>query len=111
MKASNSSPISQTTSNSALDVLLICARTDLSPSRAERLCMLVKGDLDWPNLLARASFHRLLPLLFWHLSRICPEAVPASWTDFLRDYFEKNVRNSLFYVSELLCILRQLEAD
>ena len=111
MTTSNSSAVPGAISNSVLDALLICARTDLSPSQAERLCMIVHGDLDWPNLLARASFHKLLPLLFWHLSKTCPAAVPTSWMDFLRTNFERNVRNSLFHVSELLRILWRFEVD
>jgi len=52
-------------------LLLRCARIRMAPADAVWLRALLLAPLDWASLLRLASRHRLLPLLYRHLSRTC----------------------------------------
>lgn len=57
----------------------------------------------------RTSFsHGVLPLLYKNLCSICPEAIPQSVADQLRECFQTHVRRNLLLTAELLRLLRVL---
>ncbi len=50
------------------DALLIhCARLDLSRERREAIKEILAGVIDWDLLIDKAAWHRLLPLVSYHL--------------------------------------------
>jgi hypothetical protein len=86
-------------------LLLCCARTSLSPALAGQLGELVRAGLDWPRLLRLAQDHGTAPLLYWHLNRVAPDAVPAPTRDAFREWFYDNARHNLLLTGELLRLL------
>jgi len=92
--------------------LLICsARPTLDVTGAERLRRLVQNELDWDYLLAVADRHSIIPLLYYHLNSICPEAVPPRAFSQLRDQNQENTRQCLFLTGELLKLVDLLEVQ
>jgi len=91
------------------ELLLCCARTQMDPERAERIRTLLREDLDWDYVRGLAFRHGMLPLLYWHLNAIYPEAVPNASLDSLRAGFYAIARNNLFLTGELRKLLQLFE--
>jgi hypothetical protein len=70
----------------------------------------MRTDIDWKYLLRTAYRHGVAPLLYWHLDAICPEAIPKSVLDQLREHFHANNQRNLFLTGELLRLLNEFEA-
>lgn len=64
-----------------IDLLLSCARVHVDAARVGKIHTLVHGSFDWDYLLRLAARHRLAPMLYRHLSRMCPEEVAEVVTD------------------------------
>jgi hypothetical protein len=92
------------------DLLLAAARVQPGAGAAERIRGLARGPLDWRYLLRIARRHGLMPLLYWHLNALCPEAVPAAALAALRDHFASNLRHNLLLTGELRTLLKRFEA-
>lgn len=88
-----------------VDLLLHCARVQLAPGGPERIFEIVKQPLDWEYLLRLTVGHRLAPLLYWHLSRTCPEVVPQERLAELRRHFKQTANRNLFLTWRLLELL------
>lgn len=91
------------------ELLLCCARTCIDSERAQRLKLLQK-DIDWAYVIRVASRNRVMPLLYWSLNTTCPEAVPQTTLDQLRNHFHANARSNLVLTRELLRLLNLFEA-
>ena len=90
------------------DELLVClVRPALDAARVRQL---VQTELDWEYLAAMADRHSLIPFLYFRLSSILPEAVPAQPLSRLRSRNQENTRQSLSLTGELLNLLQLLEA-
>jgi len=50
----------------------------------------------------------MMPLLYWHLHRVCPHTVPAAVLDDLRSRFQQNARRNLTLTAELRAVLELL---
>jgi hypothetical protein len=88
------------------DLLLACARVTLDAGGVERIRALVRCELDWTRIQRLAWAHGVLPLVYWHLSRVAPEAVPGAVLEGLRESFLANARNNLLLTAELLKVLK-----
>lgn len=93
------------------ELLLSCARIGEDSERAIRIRALLRKDMDWPYLLRTARAHGMMPLLYWHLNTTCPDAVPKTAMDELRQRFQDNARRNLFLTGELLRLLNLFEAQ
>lgn len=71
----------------------------------ERIKQLLREGIDWETLLRLAHAHGVAPLLWFHLSKICPELVPEPYYNRLRDYFRNNSIRNHYLKSELLRLL------
>jgi len=91
-------------------LLLESARVSLEPARVERVRALLRQPLDWAWLQHSANAHGTTALLWWHLSRIAPEAIPASIRDGLREWFHDNAARNLLLTGELLRLLNLFAA-
>lgn len=89
-------------------LVLRCARTVLPSEEATHLRTLTAAGIDWPTLLRLADRHKLMPLVFTHLHRLCPQTVPAPVLQTLRARFQKNLRQMLLRATELVRIVRVL---
>ena len=94
-----------------VELLLHCARAQVEPERAERIADLAHQPLDWGYLMRLAGRNEVTSLLYWHLARICRDALPEAVLAELRDRFEANARNSLMLTADLLEVLALLEAS
>src|SRR5258708_1061759 len=75
------------------------------------LTQLTGSSLNWSLLLRLARPHGLMPLLYWHLRTICPDSVPPSTLEELRDHFERNSRRNLLSLAELLELLKLFDQN
>ncbi len=94
-----------------IDLLLLCARTRMNDERAERLSVLAAGRLDWDAMLHAATRHGLMPLVYQHLNRVCPAAVPSHVLGKLREYQHRIAALNIFLAEELTNLVRILEAQ
>jgi hypothetical protein len=86
-------------------LLLACARTRVEPEQERRIKDLLREEMDWDYVLATASRHGTLPLVYSHLSEIGPEGIPESFLQELRRYSQSYMGYNLFLTGELLRIL------
>src|SRR5215204_537674 len=96
---------------SEVELLLLCARTRMDSETAGRVATLLKEDIDWNYVLEIAGRHGVMPLLYWNLNAICPEAVPKPILDQLREYFQKNAQINMLMAGELLKLLNLFKAN
>lgn len=87
--------------------LLFCvARKTVNEDVAARITSLLTGELNWNYLREKARQHRLLPLLYQHLTSVCPQSVPAPILNSLKDEFRENSQSCLYLFSELRKVVR-----
>ena len=91
-----------------IELLVCCARIDLNAAQRSRLAALARRDIDWSYLLRTAERHGMMPLLYWHLSASCLEAVPPAVRKDLQNRFQQNQRRNLFLTGELRAVLELL---
>lgn len=91
--------------------LLHCVRAFLAPEAATPLRAPGAEEVDWPALLRLASWHRVVPFLYWGLQRTCPEAVPPSARTELEGQMRAALGHSLLLTGELLRLLQDLHAQ
>jgi hypothetical protein len=60
-----------------LELLLLCARLNLSSSQKNRVGQIISGQVDWSLLLRIADFHRLSLLLFRNLQLVAGNDIPG----------------------------------
>lgn len=101
MKAKKPSP--------EIDLLFCCARTSIDSAIAEQIKTILNGNIDWTYLIEIASRHATKPLLYHHLSTICPEAVPQPILDRLRNDYRANALRNMSLTKELLKLLNLFE--
>ena len=70
---------------------------------------LLEDELDWELVSRLATWHRLVPLLYWNLSHSGQEQVPDGVMESLKILFSRSVERSLRFTSELLMILGTFE--
>ena len=63
------------------ELLYLCARARMTEETAWRIQELLEEELDWERLTRIAVWHKLAPLLYWHLKELLQSAralpVPA----------------------------------
>jgi len=84
-----------------LELLLACARREMSEDHTRHALGLLDQPLDWSLLLEQARSHRLLPLLYWHWKRSLRLDFPAEIAQQLDGRFLANVARSLLLVQDL----------
>jgi hypothetical protein len=101
------STVAEITSRPENELLVCCARVSSEVGSTDRIEALLQEAIDWEYLLERAAEHRMLPLLYWHLSSASQEAVPKNVLSRLRHSFQTNKLRALLLAGELL-ILHEL---
>ena len=90
-------------------LLVCCARVRSEVGNADRIEALLQRSIDWEYLFEMAAEHRMLPLMYWHLSSASPEAVPENFLSRLRPYFQTNKLRALLLAKELLNLHESFE--
>jgi hypothetical protein len=88
-----------------VELLLCCARVQLSPDVASRLALLLEHNLDWAYLLNQAERHGLMPLLSHHVLAVGRDRLPGQTLEQLRHCFRDNAVHSLALTGELVQVL------
>jgi hypothetical protein len=81
------------------------ARVSPDSVRRERVGALLRLPLDWTWLRRTAAGHGTTALLWWHLNRADPAAVPEPIRDDLRRWFHDNACRNLLLTGDLLRLL------
>lgn len=78
------------------EVLLCCARTQMTSETHSKLAALLNEDMDWKHIVDSSDLHEISPLLYWNLKGFekTPDDVIAH---FKRRYLETVGRNMIFY--------------
>lgn len=92
-------------------LLLYCAHTRLDDDREAAIRQLCKQSIDWHQVLQLAEQHGIVPLLNQTLNQVCPEFVPEPVLKHLKLYCHINAVRNRVLTTELLDILKLLEAN
>jgi SAM-dependent methyltransferase len=92
-------------------LLASCASVCVDSERAERIRDLIRKGIDWGYLIQMAELHSMLPLVYWHLNIICPQAVPGATFKQLQDHFHLNLQRNLVLTQEVLALMDMFEAE
>jgi hypothetical protein len=93
-----------------LELLLACARTQLDSVTIQRIKTLLEQEINFPDLIAAASQHRVRPLVFHNLAKYAPEALSYPSLKPLQQQWRKTSLHNMFLMKELLDIVAQLES-
>jgi hypothetical protein len=94
-----------------LELILCCARTRLDEAVAGRIRSLLRGGLNWSEVVAIAFRHHVAKLLHENLSHAAEELVPTVWQDSLRQYTRESSGQSLLLLTELVRIHEIFQAE
>lgn len=86
-------------------LLLACARTQVTADESVKIKTLAAAELDWAHLLDKVGQQRVLPLLYRNLNDSCPQTVPSAVMQQLHDHYYVHVMRSSFLLGELLKLL------
>ena len=91
------------------ELLLHCARSRRDLEGSARVTVLLQQQVDWDIVLQLAYRHKMMPLLYWSLSRCAPGTIPASILDRLREHFRSNSLINMSLTRKLIRILKEFE--
>jgi hypothetical protein len=94
-----------------LELILACARTRLDEPACERIRELMRGSLNWSDVVATAFEHHLEFLLSENLSAAGNGMVPTVTTDLLRDTCRKTSGTALLLSSEFFRVQTIFDAE
>ena len=83
------------------ELLLCCARTNVSPQLTSRLRHLATQNLDWDYLFNLARRHALIPLLYSNLSRENTNSIPPAFLAKLKTQYQENYARNIILTDEL----------
>jgi hypothetical protein len=92
------------------ELLVCCARTYLDSKSAARIAALVQQGIDWDYLIRAATHHGLLPLLRSHLGATCPDDIPNTVFNRLKERSQLNSRYNLLLTGELIKLQRLFQS-
>jgi len=89
-------------------LLLKCSCTQIDDNNRKQIISLIQSGLDWDYLLNLAVRHNLQQLLYWQFHQIIVGEVPSDVLRYLRDFFRNNANKNLFYMREIINIVKLL---
>ncbi|HEX6648842.1 MAG TPA: nucleotidyltransferase family protein, partial [Pyrinomonadaceae bacterium] len=93
------------------ELLLCCARTNVTPQLVARLRELAATSIDWEYLFLLARRHAVVPLLYIQLERHASDLVPVDTLQELkRHYLENSARNTVL-AAELCRLINLFSGD
>jgi hypothetical protein len=94
-----------------LELILCCARTRVDETSAGHIRALLRGGLNWSDVVATAFQHHVASFLYENLRLTGEGLVPTVWLDSMRQYARESSRLALLLLSELLRIHEIFEAE
>jgi hypothetical protein len=104
-------PLNESAPSPEKQLLVCCARTELTPAGATTIREILAGPLDWDYVLWEAEENSISPLLDRHLSAVAPSAAPAAAREQLKKTCRANTVRCLYLTAELINILRLLQSQ
>jgi len=92
------------------EFLLALSRTHIEKALLESLRALLVQDVDWRELLRRADYHRVIPLVYLNLRRHYSNVVPKSTLVALQQRHNEIARKNLLLVAQLQKVIKLLES-
>jgi hypothetical protein len=92
-------------------LLVYCARTQITPEIATTIRKILAGPLDWDYLLWEAEENSITPLVARHLSAVVPGAAPPAAQEQLKKTCRANTVRCLYLTAELINILRLFQTQ
>jgi hypothetical protein len=92
-------------------LMLLCSRTRINDEIKSQIISLIQQEMDWDYLLQKSSEHKLTPLLYWQLNKVCHDSVPKDVMEHLKTFFLENAQKNLLYMGELFKILDFFESQ
>ena len=92
-------------------LLVCCARTQITPEIAAGIRKILAGQLDWDYLLWEAEENSITPLLERHLAAVAPGAAPPAAQQQLKKTCRANTVRCLYLTAELFNILRLFQSQ
>src|SRR5205085_3250308 len=84
-----------------LEIILHCGRLQLDSGTIDHIRALLRGHLNWSEVVANAIRHRVTPTVYEVLVEIGPELIPPSWQQSLRQIAQVSAKNSLMLLQEM----------
>ena len=97
-------------SSPEVELLLLCARVELSEDERRRISALVESGLDWDAVVDGALRHALVPLVHLHLGALQTPALPADAAVRLRALAQRMAALNSYLVGELRDLLTEFSA-
>lgn len=94
-----------------VDLLLSCARTQLTPKISARIRVAVQKNLNWMALIRLAMCHNVMPLLYRSLQLVCPDSVPDDIFGPVRARYQSQSMQARHLAGELVRILPLFEEE
>lgn len=94
----------------ALEIIILCARSSLSPRQVNLLKELCRKQNKWHDFFELAMQHRVLPLVYRNLRKYCSNSVPQEILDQGKQIYRKNGARNLMmtgYLSRVLSLLKE----
>jgi len=92
-------------------LLVCCARAQITPEIATTIRKILAGPVDWDYLLWEAEENSITPLLERHLTAIAPGAAPPAVQEQLKKTCRANTVRCLYLTAELINILRLFQVQ
>jgi hypothetical protein len=87
------------------ELLLCCARTEVSPPVVERIRELASAEVDWDYLFQLARRHAVIPLLYLQLVRYADQFIPPSNLAKLKLHYQENSARNTVLAAELCRVI------
>lgn len=94
-----------------LGLLFASAHASINQEQREHIVTLLHTQIDWGRVLEWAMRHHLAPLLFKTLSEHALDELPTTAFGALKLEFEKNRKQALFQVAELIRLVDALRTE
>jgi hypothetical protein len=91
-----------------LQLLLTCARLELTDAQKQRLTRLCGEIVDWSSLMNLAHHHLMLPLAYRHLRSLAPEVIPAPALATMRSLCQRRVIEIMTMAAEQQRLVTQV---
>lgn len=85
-------------------LILLCARTQIDEEIKLQILKLIGSGINWQQFFYKASFHGLLSLIYFNLSKFSDQ-IPVSLI-LLKEYFMNNSHKNLLFYGRLLELLK-----
>jgi len=93
-----------------LEINLCCGRALIDPAAKERVRLLIRNGLYWPEVVAIAEQHRLSPVVYEVISGAAQDLISPAQLNVLREATVPSTAAGMALLRELLHLLRLFEA-